>query len=126
MNKANWLVSKRALQVLPALILAWGSITMAGLAYSAQESRVTVGVVNVNTANLDELQLLPGVGPTRAKAILAQRKSQGGFRRIEDLQDVKGIGEAMLKKLRPHVILSGRTTARADRPAVKSRSSAGR
>ena len=70
------------------------------------------GVVNVNTATAEELQLLPGVGETRAQAIVATRESLGGFRRVEDLVEVKGIGTALLERLRPFVALSGKTTAR--------------
>ena len=70
------------------------------------------GVVNLNTASPDQLQLLPGVGEVRAVAIVSMRKQRGGFKNVEDLLAVKGIGEAMLEKMRPHVTLSGKTTAR--------------
>ena len=70
------------------------------------------GVVNLNTATPDELQLRPGVGEVRAVAIIAIRKERGGFEDVADLLSVKGIGEAMLKRMRPHVTLSGKTTAR--------------
>ena len=70
------------------------------------------GVVNLNTASSEELQLLPGIGEARAVAIVSMRKQKGGFKRVDDLLAVKGIGEAMLDKMRPHVTLSGKTTAR--------------
>ena len=76
------------------------------------------GVVNINTASAEELQLLPGVGDTRAAAILETRKSQGGFKSVDALLDVKGIGPTMLERMRPHVVLSGRTTAQLE-PATK-------
>ena len=76
---------------------------------------VTVGVVNVNTASAQELELLPGVGPARARAILSARKKRGHFKRIEDLAEIKGVGDSMLDKLRPHVVLTGMTTARQER-----------
>ena len=72
------------------------------------------GVVNVNTASAEELSLLPGVGPSRARAIIELRQQRGGFKRVEDLLEVKGIGEAALARLRPHLTLEGKTTARAD------------
>jgi len=40
------------------------------------------------------------------------RKQRGGFKNVDDLLEVKGIGEAMLEKMRPHVTLTGKTTAR--------------
>ena len=66
------------------------------------------------TATLEELQLLPGVGASRAQAMIETRKERGGFKRVEDLLEVKGIGERSLERLRPHVTLKGKTTARAE------------
>lgn len=70
------------------------------------------GVVNVNTASADELMRLPGIGPSKAAAILATRGRLSGqrFGRVEDLLRVRGIGRATLRKLRPLVALSGSTT----------------
>ena len=68
------------------------------------------GVVNVNAASLDQLQMLPGVGESRAKAIVAARKQRGGFKSVDELVEVKGIGEALLARLRPYVRTSGNTT----------------
>jgi len=102
--------TRRARRLLGLLGLALiGPLVLSQLATGAVE---TVGVVNVNTASQEELQLLPGVGPVRARAILAERKKRGGFKRIEELAQVKGLGDSMLSRLRPHVVLSGLTTAR--------------
>ena len=72
------------------------------------------GVVNVNTASAEQLSMLPGVGPSRAHAIVTLRKQSGGFKSVEDLLEVKGIGEASLAKLRPFVALEGKTTLEDD------------
>jgi competence protein ComEA len=61
--------------------------------------------VILNTASVDELRRLPGVGEKRANAILALRTRLGRFRAVEDLLKVKGIGRATLKRLRPLVRL---------------------
>ncbi|MEO7111545.1 MAG: ComEA family DNA-binding protein [Polyangiaceae bacterium] len=61
--------------------------------------------VTLNTATLDDLQRLPGIGPKRATAILQLRQKLGRFRQVEDLMRVKGVGRATLKKLRPIVRL---------------------
>lgn len=116
MNHSIQPVARRAGKRLGVLVFVL--VGLAGLADgagAAGRSPSTLGVVNINTANSEELQLLPGVGPVRAQAILAQRKDQGGYTRIEDLARVRGIGDSMLEKLRPHVILVGRTTARLSR-----------
>ncbi len=69
------------------------------------------GFVNVNTATVDQLVLLPGIGESRANALIQARKQRGGFKTVDELLEVKGIGEAGLAKLRPHVALKGKTTA---------------
>jgi competence ComEA-like helix-hairpin-helix protein len=70
------------------------------------------GVVNLNTASSDELERLPGIGPSRARAILELRMRLKRFERIEDLLRVKGIGRATFRRLRPLVTLEGPTTLR--------------
>jgi len=59
--------------------------------------------VNINTADVDELTKIPGIGPKTAEAIVAYRKDKGQFKKVEDLVEVKGIGEKKLEKIRPYV-----------------------
>jgi competence ComEA-like helix-hairpin-helix protein len=66
-------------------------------------------IVNVNTATLEELQALPGVGASRANAILEARQVRGGFASVDDLLAVKGIGPSGLERLRPYARTSGPT-----------------
>ncbi|MCG8590161.1 MAG: helix-hairpin-helix domain-containing protein [Proteobacteria bacterium] len=65
-------------------------------------------VVNVNTATVDQLETLPGVGESRARAIIAARRERGGFKAVDELGDVKGIGETLLRKLRPLVTVGSK------------------
>jgi len=96
-----------------ALALALLMLTIgAGPIRAAGPKPSLTGVVNVNTATSDQLKLLPGVGPSRADAIVAVRKQRGGFKSVDELTQVKGIGSAMLERMRPHLTLTGRTTAR--------------
>ncbi|MBA4608482.1 helix-hairpin-helix domain-containing protein [Aeromicrobium sp. Marseille-Q0843] len=60
-------------------------------------------VVNLNSADLVALDSLPGVGPVTAESIVAWREENGPFRSVDDLLDVKGIGEATLADLRDRV-----------------------
>ncbi|MBY0313147.1 MAG: ComEA family DNA-binding protein [Phycisphaerales bacterium] len=60
-------------------------------------------LVNINTATQAELELLPGIGPALAGRIIEHRTLRGAFRRVEDLDAVKGIGPRMLERLRPLV-----------------------
>ena len=51
------------------------------------------GPINLNTATQSQLEELPGIGPSLAGAILAEREKRGGFKSVGELQDVRGIGE---------------------------------
>ena len=72
------------------------------------------GTVNINTATAEQLQLLPGIGEARARALVEQRERHGRFQRIDDLLAVQGIGGAGLEELRPYVTLQGATTAKLE------------
>jgi len=102
----------RVARALALALLAACSLAFAASAAPEGDaaSRVT-GVVNLNTATADELQLLPGIGAARAQAVIDLRKQRGGFKSVEELKDVKGIGDTALERLRPFVRLDGKTTA---------------
>lgn len=61
--------------------------------------------INVNTASLNELQELPGIGPAYSKRIIEYRKKHGGFSAVDELIKIKGIGKKRLEKLQPFVKL---------------------
>lgn len=62
--------------------------------------------LNLNTASEAELLELPGVGPSRARAILAFREEHGGFQSLSQLLRIKGFGRAMFKRLRPLLVVA--------------------
>ena len=59
--------------------------------------------INLNTADEYDLQRLPGIGETRARAILSYREEHGPFRSVDELDNVEGIGEGILSGLRDYV-----------------------
>lgn len=63
------------------------------------------GMVNINTAGMDELDQLPGVGPATAQKILDYRNQIGQFSSVDQLEEVKGIGPKKLEKMRPFIRL---------------------
>ena len=103
----------QVLRPLRAAVLALALALTASASLASDGPRLQ-GVVNVNTATLEELQLLPGIGESRARSILATREKVGGFKSVDELVQVKGIGEASLARLRPFVRVNGKTTARIE------------
>ena len=61
------------------------------------------GPIDINTADAAALQTLPGIGKTKAEAIIAHREANGLFATVDDLQNVKGIGEKTLEKLKEQI-----------------------
>ncbi len=68
------------------------------------------GVVNINTASAEQLQLLPRVGPALADRIIEFREANGSYRTVDEIVAVKGIGEKSFEKLEPFIVTSGATT----------------
>ena len=89
------------------LLLLLASLLAGAFAARAAEGE---GVVNINTASVEQLVLLPRVGETVARRIIAFRQKNGDFKDLEDLLLVTGIGEATFQLIEPHITLSGETT----------------
>ena len=90
----NWMVPVGVMLVLAvtaSLVLTPGAMA---------ENAGTVVMVNINTAEQGELASLPGIGTSKADAIIAYRSKHGPFQKIEDLTSVRGIGDNILEKIR--------------------------
>jgi competence protein ComEA len=85
-------------------LLALASLGAAGAADAP------AGVVNLNTATVEQMQLLPGIGPAVAARIVAQREAEGPFRKAEELMLVRGVGERTFANMKPWIALDGKTT----------------
>ncbi len=60
-------------------------------------------LININTADSEELQKIPGIGPVTADKIIQYRESNGAFHKVEDITNVSGIGDKTLEKMRPMI-----------------------
>jgi competence ComEA-like helix-hairpin-helix protein len=68
------------------------------------------GVVNINTASVDELRRLPGVSDELANNIVSYRDASGPFSSVQDLRNVDGMSKSKFKKIKEYVVLEGDTT----------------
>jgi len=75
--------------------------------FTGSNARQTPGEksIDINSARLDDLILLPGIGESTAKKILELRKKTGGFKALKDLLDVKGIGEVKFNKIKKYIFI---------------------
>ena len=103
--------------VLAAPVLAPAPVAAQSPAPAATAVKATSAApLNLNTATADQLDGLPGVGKAMATRILEYRQKQGGFKKIEELMNVKGIGEKNFLKLKPLVTVAAAKTAPGSEP----------
>ena len=100
--------------IVRALVVPVLGLSLSGLAShpAVAEGDVTPAhkTVNINQAASAELTRLPRVGSKLADRIVAHRSQHGPFKRIEDLMEVKGVGEKFFTALKPYLAVSGPTT----------------
>jgi len=92
------------------LILGFGIAAPAGQRASERPTpaakAASSGPLNLNTATVAQLEALPGIGKSVAERILEYREKSGGFKKVEDLMNVRGIGEKSFLKLKPLITVS--------------------
>jgi competence ComEA-like helix-hairpin-helix protein len=75
-------------------------------AHALAEKHPPAKPIDLNLANVKELQELPGVGPVTAQRIVGMREKSGRFKRVEDLLAIRGISQKKLDAMRPYVTVA--------------------
>lgn len=70
-------------------------------------STAALAAVNLNSATKDELVALPGIGPSKAQAIIDYRTQNGPFRSVDEVRKVRGIGEKLFQQIKPELTIAG-------------------
>ena len=101
----------RRIQVVQLMVVCLALVFSVGSAMAEKK-------VNINTATVEELQTLPKIGPKTAEAIVKYRKKHP-FESVEDLINVKGIGEKKLELIKPHVTVGKKTNKEKESKSSK-------
>ncbi|WP_291648781.1 helix-hairpin-helix domain-containing protein [Clostridium sp.] len=72
---------------------------------SAEGSGSGDGAININTASLEELQKINGVGEVKAKSIIEYREKNGGFKSIDEMKNIEGIGDKTFEKMKDKITI---------------------
>ena len=103
-----------ACAIAASLVLAPGTVSAQEKAGKPKPAPAVTTPINLNTATAADLQALPGVGAATARLIIEHRDKNGGFKKVEELMNIKGIGEKSFLKLKPMVTIAPQKAERQD------------
>ncbi len=110
---------------IPRVLLCLSLFLSFSATANAGKKKPPLRPVNINTANAEELQQVPGIGPATAQKILQMRKSYGPFKSVDDLLAIRGLGQKRLDKMRKYLTVGRMSSAKTDTPTSKPAAASG-
>ena len=93
-----------------AIAVSATALSAQSKAPAAKTVATAAAPVNLNTATAEQLASIPGVGPKMAERIIEYRQKNGGFKKVEDLMNVSGVGEKSFLKMKPLITVTAPAT----------------
>lgn len=106
-------MARLALPTRILLFFLFSSSVFSGAIFAAKK-KPPAQPVNINTANSEQLQQVPGIGPATAQKILQMRKSYGSFKSVDDLLAIRGLGQKRLDKMRKYLTVGKASTVKSN------------
>jgi len=97
--------------LIAALVITLGIAARTGAQDAPRAATTASAPLNLNAATAAQLEALPGIGKATAERIVEYRQKNGGFKKAEDLMNVRGVGEKNFLKLKPLVTVTAIRTA---------------
>ena len=104
-------MSRTLLATMVALCLVTATDIVSAQKAAGKAAAAVPAVVNLNSATATQIATLPGIGEKAAQRIIEYREKNGGFKKIEELMNVKGIGEKSFLKLKPLITVGDSKSA---------------
>jgi competence protein ComEA len=94
-----------------AIALSAAAAGAQGRATGPKPAATAAAPINLNTATADQLATIPGIGEKTAALIIEYRQKNGGFKKVEDLMNVRGVGEKSFLKMKPLITVAAAKTS---------------
>jgi competence protein ComEA len=95
------MMTRIMMAAIAAIALSAPALSAQSKAPAPKPAATATAPVNLNTATVEQLATIPGVGPKMAERIIDYRQKNGGFKKVEDLMNVSGVGEKSFLKMKP-------------------------